>query len=161
MTGVLVRAAALAAVYLLVLTSLKWGDVVMAVVLGLAVALALRPVHPARGASAPLRRLGATAGMAAETAREMAVGSVRVARFCLRAGRGAHPGLVEIPREGRSPRAVALWGVLTGVAPDEIPVDVDEERDALIVHVVDASDPDSVRDRHHRNREAWQGRVIE
>jgi multisubunit Na+/H+ antiporter MnhE subunit len=161
MTGVLVRAGALAAVYLLVLTSVKWGDVLIAVVLGLAVTLALRPSEPALSQAGPLSRLWAAAVVAGETAKEMAVGSVRVARFCLRAGRGDHPGMVEVPRDGRSRRAVALWGVLTGEAPDEIPVDVDEERGVLIVHLIDARDPDAVRARHRRNREDWQRKVIE
>ena len=78
----------------------------------------------------------------------MVLGSWRTARFCLRGG--GSPGFVEIPRDGRSPHAVALWGVLTGEAPDEVPVDIDEERDVLIVHLVDASDPDAVRERHAR-----------
>src|SRR3954462_3996975 len=32
------------------------------------------------------------------------------------------------PRAGRSPHAVALWGVLTGEAPDEVPIDISEQR---------------------------------
>ena len=43
---------------------------------------------------------------------------------------------------------VALWGLITGEAPDEIVVDVDEERDVLVVHLTDAGDPDAVRARH-------------
>jgi multisubunit Na+/H+ antiporter MnhE subunit len=88
----------------------------------------------------------------------MVIGSWRTARFCL--GLGGEPGFVEIPRAGRSRHAVALWGVLTGEAPDEIPVDVDEERDMLIVHLVDASDPDSVRERHRRAYEGAQRKVV-
>jgi multisubunit Na+/H+ antiporter MnhE subunit len=88
----------------------------------------------------------------------MAIGSWRTARFCLR-GTG-QPGFVEIPRGERSRHQVALWGVLTGEAPDEVPVDVDEERDVLIVHLVDASDPDAVRDRHRRAWENAQRRVV-
>ena len=55
---------------------------------------------------------------------------------------------------------MALWGVLTGEAPDEVPVDVDEERDVLIVHLVDASDPAAVRERHGRTHERRQRRVV-
>jgi multisubunit Na+/H+ antiporter MnhE subunit len=76
------------------------------------------------------------------------IGSWRVARFCL--GWRAAPGFVEIPRGDRSPIEVALWGVLTGEAPDEVVVDVDEVRGVLIVHLVDAADPDAVRERHRR-----------
>ena len=55
---------------------------------------------------------------------------------------------------------MALWGVLTGEAPDEIVVDVDETRGILVVQVLDASDPDAVRDRHARTTSAGSGRVV-
>jgi hypothetical protein len=54
---------------------------------------------------------------------------------------------------------VALWGVLTGEAPDEVPVEVDEARGVLLVHLVDASDPGAVRARHER-ASARQRRVV-
>jgi multisubunit Na+/H+ antiporter MnhE subunit len=93
----------------------------------------------------------------AHTAAEMARGSWRVVRFCL--GAPASPGIVEIPRDDRSRLNVALWGVLTGEAPDEVPVVVDEARGVLLVHLVDAGDPEGVRARHARSREA-QRRVV-
>jgi hypothetical protein len=76
----------------------------------------------------------------------MVRGSWRTARFCL--GRPSAPGFVEIPRGDRSARSVALWGVLTGEAPDEVVVDVEEH--VLVVHLIDAGDPDAVRERHRR-----------
>ena len=92
------------------------------------------------------------------TAVEMVRGTWRTVRFCLTgAGR---PGFVELPRDGRSEYAVALWGVLTGEAPDEVPVDIDEERDVLIVHLVDASDPEAVRARHRRTHERSLSKVV-
>jgi multisubunit Na+/H+ antiporter MnhE subunit len=159
-TAILMRGAALAAVYLLVLTSVAPGDLLTGGVLGLAVAFALRPRHP-RVAAPPasaLVRVGAAAVILAETAVEMVRGSWRVARFCL--GAPATPGLVEIPRGDRSRMQVGLWGVLTGEAPDEVPVDVDETRDLLIVHLVDARDPQTVRARHARSHERGQRKVV-
>ena len=158
MTAILVRAAGLAAIYLFVLTSLKPGDVAVAVALGLAVAVALRPHRTASSAAEnalPLRGLAITF---LATAREMVLGSWRVARFCL--GAPAAPGFVEIPRGERSRIEVALWGVLTGEAPDEVVVDVDETRDILIVHLVDAADPVAVRDRHQRTHDRLHGREV-
>jgi len=96
--------------------------------------------------------------MVAGTLREMVVGSWRVARFCL--GDEAAPGFVEVPRGERSHRGVALWGVLTGEAPDEYPVDVDDERGVLVVHLVDASDADAVRERHRLARERTQRHLV-
>ena len=149
------HAAGLTGIYLLVLTSLAPGDILVGALLGVAVAAALRP-RGAGTAREPLRaRIGAAGPVLLGTAAEMVRGSWRVARFCL--GRPAAPGLVEIPREDRSDVNVALWGVLTGEAPDEIVVDVDET--ALYVHLVDAGDPDAVRTRHRRSHER-QRRVV-
>jgi multisubunit Na+/H+ antiporter MnhE subunit len=162
MMALLVRGAGLAAIYLLVLTSLAPGDILTGGILGLAVAFALRPRAPHRDPQdqrepAPVRVRGA-AGMLTQTAVEMVRGSWRTVRFCL--GAPARPGLVEVPREGRSPINVALWGVLTGEAPDEVVVDVDEERDVLVVHLVDVGDPTAVRRRHARAHERWQTKVV-
>lgn len=150
MSGVLVRGAGLAGIYLLVMTSVAPGDVLLGGALGLAVAYTLRPratgTRPAGASVSARARLEAAAATVARTAWEMALGSWQVVRFCL--GARAAPGIVEIPRGNRSDPNVALWGVLTGEAPDEVPVRVDEARGVLLVHVVDASDPDAVRARH-------------
>jgi multisubunit Na+/H+ antiporter MnhE subunit len=75
--------------------------------------------------------------------------------FCL--GRPGRPGLVEVPLGDRTPAEVAMWGVLTGESPDEIVVDVDEERGMLVVHLVDAGDPDAIRARHAHTHARWRG----
>jgi multisubunit Na+/H+ antiporter MnhE subunit len=159
MRRVVIQALALMGIYLLVMTSAKPADAVVGLLLGVVLALALRPRLPGRRPATPSpAQLGALLGVAVATAAEIVVGTWRTARFCLRGG--GQPGFVEIPRGERSRHAVALWGVLTGEAPDEIPVDVDEERDVLIVHLVDASDPDAVRARHQRAYERGQRRVV-
>ena len=150
MTPVLLRAAALAAIYLLVLTSVEPGDALVGATLGLAVSYWLRRRHPSGRPARPREpahlRVAAAARVLAATAGEMVRGSWRVVRFCL--GEPASPGIVEIPRDDRSRVNMALWGVLTGEAPDEVPVELDEARGVLLVHLVDASDPDAVRARH-------------
>ncbi len=159
MSRVIARALALMGIYLLVMTSVKPGDAAAGFALGLVLAVALRPRLPGRRSAPPTpTRLVAFGEVLAMTAVDMARGSWSTARFCLRGG--ASPGFVEIPRGGRSRHAVALWGVLTGEAPDEVPVDIDEERDVLIVHLVDASDPDGVRERHRRAYERAQHKVV-
>jgi len=146
-------------VYLLVMTSARPGDAAAGLLLGLVLAVALRPRLPGRPAATPTAAgLLALGPVLARTAVDMARGSWRTVRFCLRGG--GSPGFVEIPRAGRSRHAVALWGVLTGEAPDELPVDIDEERDVLIVHLIDASDPDAVRERHQRAYEGAQSKVV-
>jgi multisubunit Na+/H+ antiporter MnhE subunit len=155
--GFVLRVVALVAVYLLVLTSLAPGDVLVGTLLAVVI-VALTHSRDSRSPLGWMPWLVALAGTLLSTAREVAVGTVRTVRFVL--GRHAAPGFVEIPRDGRSRRAVALWGVLTGEAPDEYPVDVDEARDVLIVHVLDARDPPAIRARHARVRERWQRQVV-
>ncbi len=159
MSRVIARAIALMGVYLLVMTSVKPGDAAAGFALGLVLAVALRPRLPGRRPAPPvLTAIAAFGEVLAMTAVDMARGSWRTACFCLRGG--ARPGFVEIPRGGRTRHAVALWGVITGEAPDEVPVDIDEERDVLIVHLVDAGDPDAVRERHRRAYERAQRKVV-
>lgn len=159
MTGTLIRAAWFAAIYLLVISSIAVGDVVVGVVLGLAVAVGLGRRGASHPGTPPLaQRARAAAGMMLMTGAEVVRGTWRTVRFCL--GEPGRPGFVEIPRGDRSAGRVALWGVLTGEAPDEYPVDVDEERDVLVVHLLDASDPEAVRARHARADERWYRRVV-
>ena len=151
-SGILLRTCGLAAIYLLVLTSLDPGDIGVGLLLGLAIVLGLRAHSIDSRVHRPVPVvLRAAVALVAGTALEVVLGSWRVVRFCLNGA--ARPGFVEIPRDDRSHRGVALWGVMTGEAPDEYPVDVDDERGVLIVHLVDASDPDAVRERHHRVHE--------
>ena len=156
MSGVLVRAAALAAVYLLVLTSVAPGAVLVGLALGLVLAITLRPRRARRSRIPVPQRIGAAASVALRTGLEMVLGSWRVARFCV--GRRDHAGFVEIPRGDRTRLEVALWGVLTGEAPDEVVVDAG--RDVLVVHLVDARDPDAVRQRHRTVHEEWLHKVV-
>jgi multisubunit Na+/H+ antiporter MnhE subunit len=158
MTGFVLRVLSLLAVYLLVLTSVAPGDILIGSLLAIALVASTR-----RGGRRPdagwLRWAAALMATLLATGQEIVLGTVRTVRFAL--GEHARPGFVEIPREGRSRRAVALWGVLTGEAPDEFPVDVDPGRDVLIVHVLDARDPAAIRARHAAARERWQRHVVE
>ena len=126
----------------------------------LVLAVALRPRLPGRRPATPTlararrARPGAGSDGGRDGARQLADGALLPARR--RAARASSRSRAA----DRSRHAVALWGVLTGEAPDEVPVDVDEERDVLIVHLVDASDPDAVRERHRRAYERAQRKVV-
>jgi multicomponent Na+:H+ antiporter subunit E len=158
MTGVLLRIAGLTAIYLLVLTSLAPGDVLVGALLASAIVLASGASGPRRTPREWGRWLLAVGSTVASTAAEMASGSVRVVRFCL-TGAGS-PGFVEIPRDERSRHGVALWGVLTGEAPDEYPVAVDDRRHILVVHLVDARDRDGIVARHRAANDRYLQDVV-
>jgi multisubunit Na+/H+ antiporter MnhE subunit len=155
--GILLRVAGLLAVYLLVLTSVAPGDILIGSLLAIALVAAARP-RDRRPEAGWLSWARAVARMFLDTAVEIVVGTVRTVRFSL--GWAAAPGFVEIPRDDRSRREVALWGVLTGESPDEYPVDVDESRQVLIVHTLDARDVAAVRARHARGRDRSQRHVV-
>jgi len=157
MTGAILRIAGLTAVYLLVLTSVAPGDILTGALVATAIVGLTHPDghRPAAGWRRWAQALTVTL---LSTAAEVIAGTVRTVRFCL--GWHAAPGFVEIPRGDRSVRAVALWGVLTGEAPDEYPVDVDEARGVLIVHVVDARDVSGILARHADAYERWQRHVV-
>jgi multisubunit Na+/H+ antiporter MnhE subunit len=156
--GVLLRVVGLVAIYLLVLTSLDPGDILVGTLLALGLVLWTGPAGTRQGAAGWRRWFVAVTRMVAVTGLEIAVGTVRVVRFCL-TGAG-NPGFVEIPRGDRSRRGIALWGILTGEAPDEYPVDVDEERHVLVVHTIDARDPGAIVARHAAARDAYQRDVV-
>jgi multisubunit Na+/H+ antiporter MnhE subunit len=155
--GYLLRVSAIVAVYLLVLTSVAPGDILVGFLLAIGLLAVTRPQRraPAHGW---LPWLIALARTVLGTASEVVLGTVRTVRVCF--GWKGAPGFVEIPRGDRSRRAVALWGVLTGEAPDEYPVDVDDARHVLIVHVLDARDPDAILARHAHARERWHRHVV-
>lgn len=157
MIGVVIRSAGLLAIYLLVLTSVHPGDVIIGGAVALAITIGLGTTAR-RGSTSRGRWLRGLVGTALQTGGEVAIGSWRTIRFCLQGG--GSPGFVEVPRGDRSDYGVALWGVLTGEAPDEYPVAIDAERGFMLVHLVDASDPAAVRERHRRSHERWHRDVV-
>ena len=158
MTAIVLRVAGLVLIYLLVLTSVAPGDVVIGGLIGAALVLGTGARGPRRSRVEWLRWFVALGRMVVLTGSDIAVGTVRVVRFCLTDADTA--GFVEIPRGDRSRHEVALWGILTGEAPDEYPVAIDDERQVLIVHNVDARDPAAIRARHAAARVGYQRDVV-
>jgi multicomponent Na+:H+ antiporter subunit E len=70
------------------------------------------------------------------------------------------PGVVRVPIGARSERGVAVSALATTLSPGSVLVDVDWERRDLLVHVIDASDPDAVRARLARFYDRYQRRVF-
>jgi multicomponent Na+:H+ antiporter subunit E len=70
------------------------------------------------------------------------------------------PGLVRVPIGERSERGVAVSSLATTLSPGTVLIDVDWERRDMLVHVIDASDPDAVRAELQRFYERHQRRVF-
>jgi multicomponent K+:H+ antiporter subunit E/multicomponent Na+:H+ antiporter subunit E len=87
-------------------------------------------------------------------------GTWEVALRVLHARRLEQPGLVRIPIGERSERGVAVSALATTLSPGTVLVDVDWERRDLLLHVIDASDPDAVRARLQRFYDRFQRKVF-
>lgn len=161
MTRFVLSTVVLTSVYLLVLTSVHPGDVLVGAVLSAAIAAASTFARPTPRRGPPLtRRLAAAPAFALGTLAEMVRGNWHVARYVLGGRRLEAPGLVTIPKGERSASGVAAWGYVTAISPDEIVVEADDERGVLIVHLLDARDVPAIRARHQRTYERRQRRVF-
>jgi multicomponent Na+:H+ antiporter subunit E len=70
------------------------------------------------------------------------------------------PGVVRIPIGARSEHGVAVSALATTLSPGSVLIDVDWDRGDLLLHVIDASDPDRVRERLQRFYDRYQRRVF-
>ena len=147
------RVVVLPAVYLLVLTSLHPGDILTGVVLSLlrvAAGRRIRPLGPVIDEPLP-RRLAGVPALVGGTLVDLATSAWRTARWCLNARR-TPPVLVTVPIPASTPPSLA-WGVRVGLTPDTVVVELDEEHGEMLLHVIDARDPDAVRaEQLHSNR---------
>ena len=161
MTRFVLFTAALTIVYLLVLTSVHPGDVLLGAALSATIAAAATFPRPTSRADPPLtRRLAAAPAFALGTLADMVRGTWHVALYVLGRRRLESRGIVAIPKGERSTSGVAAWGYLTAISPDEIVVEADDERAVLLVHLLDARDVAAIRARHHWMYERRQRRVF-
>jgi multicomponent Na+:H+ antiporter subunit E len=152
----------LTGVYLLSLGSLDPLDAAEGLVLAAALSLALRGrLERPHGAGPSLAgRLAAFPLLVGGELVEVLRGTWDVALRVL----GLRPvecsGIVLIPIGERTELGVAVTGLLAGLSPGSMLVEVDPERQAMLFHVIDASDPDAVRDHLDRFYQRYQRRVF-
>lgn len=161
MLALLIRVVVLTTIYLLVLTSLHPGDILTGLVLSTLVVVAATRVSSSRPASGPplLRRLAGVPALIGGTIVDLAKGTWDTAA-CL-VGRGLpHGGLVEVPIPPSGPATAAAWGIRVGFVPDTVVVQIDEQRGTMLLHVLDARDPDAVIAAQTDSYERRQRRVF-
>jgi len=145
--------AVLTGVWMLTLVSTYLLDVV----LGLVVATAVVALVPGtrsvvdEGDPPPLgRRLLAFPGFVLATLHEIVVGTWDVTLRVLHLRPVERPGIVLVPIGERTSAGLAATALADTLSPGEVLVDVDHERRVMLVHVIDASDPEAIRERHER-----------
>lgn len=155
--------ALLAVVYLLTLASSDWVDLLFGLVFGalLTAGLAGRIVDVPSGGRPPLmtRILGFPLFAGAVVA-DVLAGTWDVTLRVVGLRRLESPGIVRVPIGDRSDRGVAVSALATTLSPGTVFVDVDHERGDMLLHVIDASDPDAVRAQLQRFYDRYQRRVF-
>lgn len=97
---------------------------------------------------------------AAGVLKEITAGTWQVALIVLGIRRLHQPGIVQIPFGERSPTGVVTTALAITLSPGELLIEIDEERRVLLLHVLDARDPDAVRDHHERFFQRYQRKVF-
>lgn len=156
-------AAALAVLYMLTLASADPVDLATGVLLGalLGVALGNRMQLAPEGAVVPrAQRIVCFPLFAGAVFADVMQGTWDVALRVMHLRRLERPGIVRVPIGERSERGVAISALTSTLSPGTVLIDVDWDRGDLLLHVIDASDPDGVRDRLQRFYDRYQRRVF-
>lgn len=91
---------------------------------------------------------------------EIVVGTWEVSLITFRLRPLSSPGIVAVPIAERTPTGVAVSAVCTTLSPGAFLVDVDRERGVMLIHVIDASDPEAVREHHQQFYRRYQRKVF-
>ncbi len=107
-----------------------------------------------------LRRVVAFGPFCLVVLKDVVAGTWEVALVTLHLRPLKSPGIVAVPIGERTPAGVAVWALVTGLPPGSFFVDVDRERGVALVHVIDARDPEAVREQHQDFYRRYQSKVF-
>jgi multicomponent K+:H+ antiporter subunit E len=133
---------ALAGVWLLLVNDASAGNVVLGLVIGLAVPQVTSRYWPDGGMPRRPLRL---AGYGMIVLWDIVVSNIEVARLVLfRRGDGLASRFVTIPLDLRSAEAIAILAATITMTPGTVSADLSADGTSLLVHCLDAEDPDAV-----------------
>ena len=153
----------LGVLYALILASTDPVDLVTGGAVGavLLVALGSRLRTPRADDTAPLaRRVAWFPVFVGAVLADVLQGTWDVALRVLHLRPVDRPGLIRIPVGDRSERGIAVSALATTLSPGSVFVELDRERRELLLHVIDASEPDASRARLQRFYDRYQRRVF-
>lgn len=142
-----------AVTYALTVASFAWEDLVFGAGLTAILLALFRTVllpSPLPSSGQVLTSIVAFPLFVLATVREVIVGTWLVARHVVGLQPLEHPGIVRIPIGERTPVSRGMAGYVLTVSPGTFLIDVDDETNELLVHAIDASDPDALR-RHYQS----------
>lgn len=160
----LLAAVLLTLAYALVLASFDPWDLALGGALSAALLLVF--ARPAFGGGDPpsgpglARRLVAFVPFVGAIARSIVVSTWEVSLITLHLRPLEKPGIVAVPIGERTPAGVAVSALVTTLSPGTFLVDVDEERGEMLLHAIDATDPEAIREAHQEFYRRYQRKVF-
>lgn len=149
----------LTATYCLTLASFAWQDIV----LGMAISSVLVGVYRKAIFPRSVPEAGYVLHVILFTPRFLGMlfvdvlkGTWLVALYVVGIRRLDHPGIVKIPLTNHSPAGVGMVGLLVTLSPGSFLVEIDWDDRSMLVHYIDASDPDRLRREAERYYRLWE-----
>lgn len=105
-------------------------------------------------------RVVAFVPFAVAVARDVAVGTWEVALVTLHLRPLHNSGIVAIPIGERSPVGISVTALVMTLSPGEFLVEVDWDRKVMLMHVIDATDPEGIRRSHEEFYRRYQKKVF-
>lgn len=132
----------LAAVWLLLLNDFSVGALVLGLLLGLLIPYFTHRFWPD---APPLRRPLKILAYGLVVLWDIVVANVQVALLVLfRSNEEMKPAFISIPLEIRSPEAIAVLAGTITMTPGTVSSDVSSDQKSLLVHCLDAPDPEAI-----------------
>jgi len=153
-------------VYAMVLASFKPLDLLLGAVVSSALVFGLsRFLFPERGWSGSvrggfLRRLAAFPVYAGAVIWDITQGTLTVALYSVGVRKLGSPGIVAVPIGERTPVGVAVSTLATTLSPGTFLVEVNWERGVMLIHSIEAEDPDAVRESLEHMYQKYQKKVF-
>ncbi len=150
-------------VYAFVLASFSPWDLAFGAVLSGVLLYAFRGyVFGGKPAPLPglLSRVAAFWPFVFAVARDTLVGTWQVTQVTLYLKPIGKPGVVAVPIGERTPVGVAVSALVATISPGEVMIDVDWDKGMMLIHTMDAADPEGVRRAHEHFYQRYQRRVF-
>lgn len=143
----------LAALWLVLTESLRWGDIALGLVLGFGMVLSfqnLRPVTPR------LRRVHVGFGLLFRVFVDIVKSNMAVGRIVLglTRGREVSSGFLDIPLDLRDPHGLAVLAMIVTATPGTVWSGLTDDSSTLRLHILDLQDPEewirTIKQRYER-----------
>lgn len=151
----------LTAVYAMVLASFHPMDLLFGAIFSGTLLYAFRSfIFGGRPDTLPrfLRRCVAFFPFAGVAMWDIIVGTWEVALFTLHIRPLRKPGIVKVPVGERTPTGIAVSALVTTLSPGDFLVEANDE--FMLIHVIDASDPDAIREEQEHFYQRYQRKVF-